>query len=59
MGTNLRVLSVSYPMNTTMTGFRYFSKISASLKMLWTKIATADDDDDEDDNEDYDDISMV
>ena len=27
MGTHLRVLSESYPMNTNMTGFRWFSKI--------------------------------
>ena len=29
MGTYLRVLSESYPMNTNMTGFRWFSKIFA------------------------------
>ena len=29
MGTHLRVLSKSYPMNTNMTGFRCFSKIFA------------------------------
>ena len=27
MGTHLRVLSESFPMNTNMTGFRWFSKI--------------------------------
>ena len=26
MGTHLRVLSASYPMNTNMTGFRWFQK---------------------------------
>ena len=31
MGTNLRVLSESYPMNTNMTWFRGYSKIFASL----------------------------
>ena len=31
MGTHLRVLSESYPMNTNMTGFKWFSKIFASL----------------------------
>ena len=31
MGTHLRVLSESYPTNTNMTGFRWFSKISAFL----------------------------
>ena len=31
MGTHLRVLSESYPMNTNMTGFRWFSKLFASL----------------------------
>ena len=31
MGTHMKVLSVSYPMNTNMTGFRWFSKIFASL----------------------------
>ena len=31
MGTHLRVLSESYPMNTNMIGFRWFSKIFASL----------------------------
>ena len=27
MGTHLKVLSESFPMNTNMTGFRWFSKI--------------------------------
>ena len=31
MGTHLRVLSEGYPMNTNMTGFRFFSKNFASL----------------------------
>ena len=31
MGTYLRALSKNYPMNTNMTGFRWFSKIFASL----------------------------
>ena len=31
MGTHLRVLSESFPMNTNMTGFRWFLKIFASL----------------------------
>ena len=31
MGIHLRVLSDSYPMNTNMTGFRWFSNTSASL----------------------------
>ena len=31
IGTHLRVLSESYPMDTNMTGFRWFSKIFASL----------------------------
>ena len=31
MGIHLRVVSESYPMNTNMTGFRWFSKIFASL----------------------------
>ena len=30
MGTHIRVLSESYPMNTNMTGFRWFSKIFVS-----------------------------
>ena len=31
MGTHWRVLSKSYPMNTNMTGFRWFIKIFAFL----------------------------
>ena len=34
MGTHLRVLSESYPMNTNMTGFRWFSKIFVSLCLM-------------------------
>ena len=40
MGTHLRVLSESSPMNTNITGFRWFSKIFASLS-FWTKVASA------------------
>ena len=31
MGTHLRILSESYPMNTNITGFKWFSRIFASL----------------------------
>ena len=31
MGTHLKVLSETFPMNTNMTGFRWFSKLFASL----------------------------
>ena len=31
IGTHLRALSESYPMNTNMSGFRWFSKIAVSL----------------------------
>ena len=31
MGTHMRVLSESFPINTNMTGFRWFSKFFASL----------------------------
>ena len=34
MGTHMKVLSESFPMNTNMTGFRCFSKIFASLHAL-------------------------
>ena len=37
-GTHLRVLSKSYPMNTTMAGFRWFSKNICAL-LLWMKAA--------------------
>ena len=36
----LRVLSESYPMNTNMIGFRWFSKKLRTL-VLWTKVASA------------------
>ena len=39
MGTHLRVLSESFPMNTNMTGLRWFSK--KKIFVLWTKVATA------------------
>ena len=43
MGTHLRVLGESYQMNTNMTGFRWFSKIFASLLGLCAldKVASA------------------
>ena len=46
MGTHLKVLRKSYPMNTNMTGFRRFSIIFASLcfrriVVFWTKVASA------------------
>ena len=37
MSTHLKVLSESYPMNTNMIGFRWFSKNF----VLWTKVASA------------------
>ena len=40
MGTQLRVLSESFPMSTNMTGFRGPSKIVASLQVLWAKVAS-------------------
>ena len=40
MGTHLRVLRESYPMNTNMTGFRWFPKIFAILVHL-SKVALA------------------
>ena len=40
MGTHLRVLSESYPMNTNMTGFRWFSE-NLCILVLWTKVASA------------------
>ena len=40
MGTHLRVLNESYPMNTNTTGFRGFSKIVCAL-VLWTKVVSA------------------
>ena len=35
MGTHLRLLSESSPINTNMTAFRWFSKL-----VLWTKVAS-------------------
>ena len=40
MGTYLRVLSESYPMNTNMTGFYMFFK-DLCIFVLWTKVASA------------------
>ena len=40
MGIHLRVLSESYPMNSNITGFRWFSKVFASF-VLWMKVASA------------------
>ena len=40
MGTHLRVLSESYPMNTNMTGFRWFTKKLRSC-VLWSNVASA------------------
>ena len=34
MGTHLRVLNESYPMNANMTGFKWFSKIATALEGL-------------------------
>ena len=39
MGTHLRVLSESSPMNTNMTGLTWFSKFF--IFVLWTKVASA------------------
>ena len=39
MGTQLRVLIESYPMNTNITGFRWFSKIC--LLVILAKVASA------------------
>ena len=39
MGTHLKVLNESYPMNTNMTGSRCFSKFC--VLVLWTKVASA------------------
>ena len=41
MGTHLRVLLKSYPMNTNMTGFRCFSKLFTWLAVHWMKVASA------------------
>ena len=40
MGTHLRVLSESYPINNNLTGFRWISKTFKAL-VLWTKVALA------------------
>ena len=40
MGIHLRVPRESYPMNTNMIGFRWFSKIFC-VHVLWTKVASA------------------
>ena len=39
MGTYLRVLSESYPMNATMTGLRWLSK-NLAFHVLWTKVTS-------------------
>ena len=41
MGTHPRVLSESHPMNTNMTGFRWFSKNLSKVLVLWRKVASA------------------
>ena len=38
MGTHLRVLGNSFPMNTKMTGFKLIKKY---VLVLWTKLASA------------------
>ena len=40
MGTHVRVLSKSYPMNTNMTGFRYFF-LEKYVLVLLMKLALA------------------
>ena len=40
MGTHMRVLSESYPINTNMTGFKWFLKTIWVL-VLWTKVTSA------------------
>ena len=40
MGTHLRVLSESYPLNTNMTRFKLFFKYICVF-VLWTKVASA------------------
>ena len=40
MGTHLRVLMESYPMNTNMTGLKWFTK-NLCVIVLWTKVASA------------------
>ena len=41
MGTHLRVLIESFPMNTNMTGLRWFSITFVSLQVLWMRVASA------------------
>ena len=40
MGTHLRVLSESFPMNTNLTGFRWFSN-TFCIFLPWAKVASA------------------
>ena len=40
MGTHMRVLSESYPVNTNITGFGWFSK-KVCVLVLWTKVVSA------------------
>ena len=40
MGTHVKVLKESFPMNTNMTGFRWFSK-KLNVLVLWMKVASA------------------
>ena len=39
MGTHLRVLSESYPMNTNMTVFKCVFFLNLCVLVLWTKVA--------------------
>ena len=41
MGTHMRVLSESFPMNTNMVGFLKTVFINLCILVLWTKVATA------------------
>ena len=41
MGTYLRVLSESYPMNNNMTGIRWFSKKKDCVLLLWVNVASS------------------
>ena len=40
MGTPLKVLDKSYPMNTNMIGIEWYSK-NLCILLLWTKVASA------------------
>ena len=40
MGTHIRVLSKSHPLDTNMTGFKWFSK-DFCIFVLWAKVASA------------------